>query len=176
MSNRHLARTLALQTLFEWDFQGGKADVESILVKNKSEFAGGEFDDSDFSKHLVLGVLREQPEIDSVITKYAPEWPLPQITTIDRNVLRLGVWELKHSPDVPPKVAINEAIELAKSFGGDASGRFVNGVLGSLFKDMQGEQPASPELQRGEPVSTNASLGGPTSSNPETAAETRTKK
>lgn len=143
MSNRHLSRTLALQTLFEWDFRGSTDNIASLLEKNQKEFAG-EFDDGDFAKNLVRGVLEHQAEIDSVITHYAPEWPLPQITTVDRNVLRLGVFELKYSQDVPPKVAINEAIELAKAFGGDASGRFVNGVLGSLFKDMEGGQPASP--------------------------------
>ena len=75
-------------------------------------------------------------EINSLITKYAPQWPLEQITIVDRNVLRLGIYELKYDPDIPPKVAINEAIELAKTFGGESSGKFVNGVLGSIFKDL----------------------------------------
>lgn len=138
MSSRHLARTLALQTLFEWDFRDVKEDALALLEKNKLEFAPA-FEDNQFSQELVKGVLKEREEIDASITKYAPEWPLNQITTIDRNILRLGIYELKYSQDIPPKVAINEAIELAKAFGGDASGRFVNGVLGSLYKDMQGE-------------------------------------
>ena len=77
-----------------------------------------------------------QAEIDGIITHYAPEWPIEQITVVDRNILRIGVYELKWVANIPSKVAINEAIELAKTFGGESSGRFVNGVLGAIFKDM----------------------------------------
>lgn len=136
MSNRHLARTIAMQTLYEWDFHGNRPiDVTELVGRNLSEFAPG-LDDKGFAKELVEGVLAHQKEIDGLITKYAPQWPLPQITTVDRNVLRIGCCELKFSDAVPSKVAINEAIELAKAYGGESSGKFVNGVLGAIFRDM----------------------------------------
>lgn len=146
MSNRHLARTLAMQTLFEWDFRGNSPeDVPSILTHNQEEFAP-DFDDHGFADRLARGVLAHQKDIDTLIVKFAPQWPLSQITIVDRNILRIGIYELKFSKgEVPPKVAINEAIELAKSFGGESSGKFVNGVLGSIYKEMaaSGEAPIS---------------------------------
>ncbi len=136
MSNRHLARIIALQTLYQWDFLGQDSDrVEEIMKHNKEEFAP-QFDDGGFIRELVDGVLKHQKDIDELITHFAPDWPLETITIVDRNVLRLGTYELKYSENVPSKVAINEAIELAKSFGGEASGRFVNGVLGAIYKHM----------------------------------------
>lgn len=135
MANRHLARTIALQTLFEWDFCKGKKDIAKILNYIKEEFAP-DFDDQGFSLDLVKQVAAQKKELDNIITTFAPEWPIDQITLTDRNVLRIGVFELKMNPDIPPKVAINEAIELAKAFGGDSSGKFVNGVLGSIYKEM----------------------------------------
>ncbi|MDD5043856.1 MAG: transcription antitermination factor NusB [Patescibacteria group bacterium] len=136
MSNRHLSRTLAMQTLYQWDFMKENAKkLPDIFIYNKKEFAP-DFDDAGFSEELIAGVVKNQKEIDSLISKYAPEWPLEQITAIDRNVLRIGVYELKYDQTIPSKVAINEAIELAKTFGGESSGRFVNGVLGSIYKNM----------------------------------------
>ena len=136
MSNRHLARTLAMQTLYEWDFSGrNNKMLEDAIAHNLREFAP-EFEDGGFVKELVQGVVGNQEEIDALITKYAQEWPMEQITIVDRNILRLGLFELKFSSGVPSKVAINEAIELAKTFGGESSGRFVNGVLGAIFKDI----------------------------------------
>src|SRR3989344_3426864 len=129
MANRHLARTIALQTLYEWDFSSGQRKTAEIVEQNKKEFAP-DFDDQGFSLELVNNVIKNQKLIDGLIARFAPEWPLEQITTTDRNVLRIGIYELKVAQDIPPKVAINEAIELAKAFGGDASGKFVNGVLG----------------------------------------------
>lgn len=140
MSNRHLARTIALQTLYEWDFAEQQANIEELLQRNVEDFAP-EFDDADFSKKLVLGVVEHISKLNDLIMQYAPEWPLDQITNVDRNVLRIGVYELMFDTDIPPKVAINEAIELAKTFGGPSSGKFVNGVLGSIFKDTK--QPAN---------------------------------
>ena len=140
MSNRHLARTIAMQSLYQWDFnRKPEGKIEEMLNHNWQEFAP-DFDDEDFSKNLVIGLKKNLKEIDALITKYAPEWPLDQITIVDRNVLRIGVYELKFDDDIPPKVAINEAIELAKTFGGESSGKFVNGVLGAIYKDMQKEQ------------------------------------
>ncbi len=159
MSNRHLARTIALQSLFEWDFAEPKADPVALVERNKQEFAP-DFDDHDFSLRLVRGVLKHQADIDKLIVQYAPEWPLDQITNVDRNVLRLGIFELKYATsDVPPKVAINESIELAKSFGGESSGRFVNGVLGSIFKDMAEEEQSHPESQVITPENVRQILG-----------------
>ncbi len=159
MSNRHLARTIALQSLFEWDFQASGVDPIALVERNKQEFAP-DFDDHDFSLRLVRGVLKHQPDIDKLIIQYAPEWPLDQITNVDRNVLRLGIFELKYATsDVPPKVAINESIELAKSFGGESSGRFVNGVLGSIFKDMAEDEKQHPESQVITPENVHQVLG-----------------
>lgn len=138
MANRHLQRSLAMQCLFEWDFRGQKTEeVDSILRHNVDEFAPG-IEASDFAEKLFLGTLRELPVIDKLIEKCAPEWPIDQVAVVDRNVLRLGIFELMFGSydEVPPKVAINEAIELAKSFGSDASPRFVNGVLGTIYREM----------------------------------------
>src|SRR3989338_4480075 len=151
MANRHLARTIAMQTLYEWDFRGLKnPDIAELVEKNLKEFAP-EFSDNGFTKKLVLGVVENRKEVDEIIKVYAPEWPLEQITTVDRNILRLGIYELKIASDIPPKVAINEAIELAKSFGGESSGKFINGVLGSIFKKMEeaGEQKIPVEICAG---------------------------
>ena len=134
MSNRHLARTIALQTIFAWDFNGQKeAGLDEIIADNFGNFAP-KFDDHGFVRDLVVGVAGSVKKIDKYIIKYATEWPLDQITTVDRNILRLGIYELLFT-DVPPRVAINESIEIAKSFGGDSSGKFVNGVLGALYAD-----------------------------------------
>lgn len=135
MANRHLARTLVLQTLFEWDFREGESTIEETLEHNRSEFAP-DFDDQGFALQLAKQVVDHKTKIDKLIKTFAAEWPIDQITIVDRNVLRIGIYELKYNKDIPPKVAINEAIELAKAFGGDSSGKFVNGVLGSIYKDM----------------------------------------
>ncbi len=138
MANRHLSRSIALQSLFEWDFRGLKKDLLKQITKHDiAEFAPG-IDDAAFIFDLVLGVQTHQPAIDAIIAVSAPDWPIEQITIVDRNVLRLGIYELKfaQAQDVPPKVAINESIELAKTFGGVSSGKFVNGVLGTIYKGM----------------------------------------
>lgn len=139
MSNRHLSRTLALQTLFTWDFNQVKEDELEMLIDNNFKNFAPEFDDGGFVKDLVIGVVSNREAIDKYIVKYATEWPLNQITVIDRNILRLGIFELNYS-QTPPRVIINEAIEVAKSFGGDASGKFVNGVLGALYNSWPEEK------------------------------------
>ena len=136
MSNRHLARTLVLQGLFQWDFNQRQENPHQLLEFNRKEFAQ-DLDDQGFSEELLTNVLAKIDEIDKLITQYAPEWPLDQITIVDRNVLRMGIYELKFAQAIPPKVAIDEAIELAKNYSGTSSGKFVNGVLGSIYKDMQ---------------------------------------
>lgn len=164
MANRHLSRSIAMQTLYEWDFGGsthstssgqasltasGKKDkkIDEILERNISEFAPG-LEDDIFAKDLIKGVLENREKIDAIISKTAPEWPIDQISIVDRNVLRLGIYELLYSnrSEVPPKVAINEAIELAKSFGGETSGKFVNGVLGTIYRAIgePGKDEGSP--------------------------------
>lgn len=135
MSQRHLARTLALQTLYEWDFFSGVHDAKEILERNIESLAP-ELEEKDFCRKVALGVLENQKKIDETITAFAPDWPLEKITTVDRNVLRIGVYELLMNEEIPSKVAINEAIEIAKAFGGESSGKFVNGVLGAVYRSQ----------------------------------------
>ena len=138
MANRHLARSIAMQSLFEWDFGGEPdAEMEQILSRNVKEFAPG-LEDDKFVRELANGVLKNRKKLDSIIEKAAPEWPLDQIAIVDRNVLRLGLFELlfEDRKEVPPKVAINESIELAKTFGSDSSGKFVYGVLGTVYREI----------------------------------------
>ncbi len=137
MSNRHLARTIALQSLYEWDFYGAKNDPSTALriaQRNLEEFSP-DLDEKPFTLDLIRGIAEKKEEIDQAITVFAPDWPLDRITTVDRNVLRMGVYELAYDSQIPSKVAINEAIELAKTFGGESSGKFVNGVLGAVYRD-----------------------------------------
>lgn len=138
MANRHLSRSIVLQSLFEWDFNG-RNDVraEEILSRNIEEFAPG-LNDATFMGELLRNVLSKRSELDSVIEKAAPAWPIDRIAPIDRNVLRIGLYELLFGSrdEVPPKVAINEAIELGKTFGGENSGKFINGVLGAVYKEI----------------------------------------
>ncbi|MBI4653109.1 transcription antitermination factor NusB [Candidatus Kuenenbacteria bacterium] len=135
MSNRHLARAIILQTLYQWDFNKEKNEqIPSILNNNLKNFAPG-IDNQDFIQKIINGIIENIKEIDECIQKYAPEWPIENITIIDRVILRIGFYELKFSLEIPPKVAINESIELAKTFGGDSSGKFINGVLGAFYKD-----------------------------------------
>lgn len=142
MSSRHLCRSIAMQSLYEWDFYQQKADLEKILERNIEIFGPGLKEKAILAWELVTGVLKHLKEIDNIISKTAPQWPLEQISLVDRNILRIGVFELLFGDKqaVPPKVAINEAVELAKGFGGENSGRFVNGVLGTIYKILQEEE------------------------------------
>jgi len=138
MANRHLSRSIVLQTLFEWDLNDvDKKEIADVLERNVSEFAPNKTD-APFIEKLLDGVLQKQTELDQVIEKAAPDWPIDRISPVDRNILRLGLYELLFADraEVPAKVAINEAIELAKQFGGDNSSRFVNGVLGAVYKEI----------------------------------------
>lgn len=156
MANRHLSRSVVLQTLFEHDFdniKNKKTDLDETLMRNIKEFAPGAGDFS-FMKQLLETVIAKQPELDDIIEKAAPEWPIEKISVVDRNILRLGLAELLFADreEVPAKVAINEAIELAKTFGGDNSGRFVNGVLGAVYKELgePGKNETSKKKRRKE--------------------------
>ena len=143
MSNRHLARTIAMQSLFLWDFNGkNEVDTGKITKKVFSNFAPS-FNDHGFVKNVIKGVTKNISEIDKYITKYATEWPLDQITIVDRNILRIGVYELVFDDDIPAKVAINEAIEIAKAYGSESSGKFVNGVLDAIYKDIQKKEKST---------------------------------
>lgn len=138
MANRHLSRSIVLQTLFEWDLNNmDKKGTLEVLNRNVEEFAPNKTD-NPFIEKLLDGVLGKKPELDQVIEKAAPEWPIDRISPVDRNILRLGLYELLFADrkEVPAKVAINEAIELAKQFGGENSSRFVNGVLGAVYKEI----------------------------------------
>ena len=135
MSNRHLSRTLALQALYEWDFlHAPDESIPTSLHYIRTEFAP-QFEDEGFVQGLIDGVIKHKKDIDNTIVTFAPDWPIEQISTVDRNILRLGLYELLYDESIPAKVALNEAIELAKGFGGQASSRFVNGILGAVYKD-----------------------------------------
>lgn len=149
MATRHLIRTVILQSLYEWDFYNQKKDITAILERNLAEFAPG-IDEPEFAWKIMKGVAEHIKGIDNIIVKAAPEWPLDKIAVIDRNILRIGLYELLYADpnEVPPKVAINEAIELAKNYGGPNSARFTNGVLGTIYREL-GDRPTSP-AKRGE--------------------------
>lgn len=138
MATRHLVRTVVLQSLYEWDFYGRKRDLVAVVERNLQEFAPG-IDEPDFAWRIVKGIADHLKEIDEIIIKAAPEWPLDKIAIVDRNILRIGLYELLYADpeEVPPKVAINEAIELAKSHGGPNSGKFINGVLGTVYRERK---------------------------------------
>lgn len=147
MASRHLGRAVAMQSLYQWDFNGKPTAVlPAIVERTREEFAAGVPDDG-FALHIVNGVIDHLEEIDGLITRYAPDWPLEQIMAVDRAILRLGVFELKFDENIPAKVAINEAIELGKTFGGPSSGRFINGVLGAMYKDMPQEPDPLPKKE-----------------------------
>ena len=138
MASRHLARSIAMQSLYEWDFNGkDDAKLDSIVEKNIKEFGPG-LEEIDFINRLVKETLKNIAQIDKIIEKAAPEWPINQIAIVDRNILRIGLYELLfgNHEEVPPKVAINESIEIAKNFGGETSGKFVNGVLGTVYREI----------------------------------------
>lgn len=146
-SNRHLGRIVTLQTLYEYEFRSQSEDtnleLDEILQRNIDRYKES-IDDTDFVRSLVDGVLEHQADLDAKLQPMAPGWPLDQIARIDRNVLRIGLYELLYKADsVPPKVVINEAVELAKAFGSDNSSKFINGVLGTAFRTLveAGEQP-----------------------------------
>lgn len=145
-ANRHLSRIIALQTLYEQDFRRAcddkSLDLTEVLERNIQRYKKA-VDDPAFIKDLVNGVEKHAAELDAVIQPIAPEWPLDQIARVDRIVLRIGTFELLHNPDIPPKVVINEAVELAKGFGGDNSSKFINGVLGTVLR--HNENPSEPK-------------------------------
>ena len=146
-SNRHLGRIIALQTLFEQDFRRSAGDhsfdLEGVLARNIERYQAT-VDDKDFIVKLVKGVAKLEKKLDAELQPIAPEWPIDQIARMDRVILRMGLHELKFGKDVPPKVVINEAVELAKAFGSENSSKFVNGVLGTVLRNITGETEDKP--------------------------------
>lgn len=138
-SNRHLGRIVTLQVLYEYEFRtqsGDSVEIADIISRNLERYKS-EIDDVDFVKRLVAGVEEVIPELDEKLQPIAPDWPIDQISRIDRTILRMGLYELLYQADsVPPKVVINEAVELAKAFGSDNSSKFVNGVLGTAYRTL----------------------------------------
>jgi N utilization substance protein B len=139
-SNRHLGRIVALQTLYEQDFrlecEDKHYDLDTVLNRNIQRYSEV-LEDKPFIEQLVKGVTNRQDELDAVLQPVAPEWPLSQIARMDRIVLRMGLHELTFDTSIPPKVVINEAVELAKAFGGDNSSKFINGVLGTILRQRE---------------------------------------
>lgn len=152
-SNRHLGRIIALQTLYEEEFrlecQDKDFQLKDVLDRNIRRYADM-VDDSAFIEQLVKGVDAKKSELDGVLQPIAPEWPIEQIARMDRIVLRIGAYELVFGTDVPPKVVINEAVELAKAFGGENSSKFVNGVLGTLLRQREGDESADKKPEQKE--------------------------
>lgn len=167
MANRHLSRSIVLQTLFEWDFRQQSTspdkkgvvftdeEIKIALKRNLNEFAPG-LEDDVFVFSLTEEIIKKQKVVDEIIEKAAPDWPIDKISVVDRNILRIGLTELLFGDrtQVPPKVAINESIELAKTFGGENSGKFVNGVLGAVYKEIgePGKEETSKKKKVEEPV------------------------
>jgi N utilization substance protein B len=143
-SNRHLGRIIALQTLYEQDLRldanDPEFDLDAVLARNIARYEKM-LEDTEFVERLVSGVSEESERLDAKLQPVAPEWPIDQIARMDKLVLRIGLYELENDSDVPPKVVINEAVELAKAFGGDNSSKFVNGVLGTLLRQQDESKP-----------------------------------
>jgi len=136
MPNRHLLRTTAMQALYEWQFNHHSQKISEV-IKASIENSSIDSEQSVFVEEIVRGVTKNLEEIDKTIVKYAPEWPIEKIAGVDLSVLRIGIYEMLIEKSNPPKVVINEAIETAKTFGGESSGKFVNGVLGSIYNKTQ---------------------------------------
>jgi N utilization substance protein B len=154
-SNRHLGRIIALQTLYEQDFRRSandqSFDLDGVLARNINRYHSM-IDDTDFIERLVHGVTKNEKKLDEVLQPVAPEWPVDQIARMDRAVLHIGLYELLYQADVPPKVVINEAVELAKAFGGDNSSKFINGVLGTVLRHNEAAAAAKPKKASTKPT------------------------
>jgi len=152
-SNRHLGRIIALQTLYEQDFRRRAGDesfkLDETLARNIARYSET-VDDKDFIKRLVHGVVKHEEDLDETLRPVAPEWPIDQIARMDRIVLHIGLYELLYESSVPPKVVINEAVELAKAFGGDNSSKFINGVLGTVLRQREESPEPKPKSPKKE--------------------------
>ena len=155
-SNRHLGRIISLQTLYEQDFRRSAGDknfdLEGVLRRNINRYEAT-VDDTEFIERLVSGVAAHEKDLDATLQPVAPEWPIDQIARMDRVVLRMGLYELMYMPKVPPKVVINEAVELAKAFGSENSSKFINGVLGTILRNRDGADAHIPTGRAAGPAS-----------------------
>ncbi len=134
MKPRTRARSIALQVLYETDLS---AHLPGDVLRLRLEETTLPHDLAEFARSIIFGVMPIREQLDRTIAKYAPEWPMDQVAAIDRNILRMACWEFAVSRETPVKVAINEAVELAKLYGSDSTARFVNGVLGTLVDHEQ---------------------------------------
>jgi N utilization substance protein B len=137
MRKRTLSRETALKILYAWDIAKEPAEECNTKFWEKSDIKGKEV--REFSDFIVFGVEANRDKLDEVIAKHATNWKLERMATIDRNVLRIASFELLFASDIPPKVAINEAIEMAKKYGDKDSGKFVNGILDNINKTERGK-------------------------------------
>lgn len=147
--NRHLSRTIAMQSLYEWDFHPEKPILE--IAQRVAEPVKKDID-FEYLNRVVSGAVKSAQEHDQLITQAAPEWPIDQISVIDKSILRLAAYELLNDLDIPPKVAINEAVEIAKTFGGENSSKFINGVLGTLYRNSDRFTAENEEKKDAEPA------------------------
>ena len=151
MDPRRTARTVALQSLFAADVTS-TGDGRTRKSSPDYGWMDEEFKGSimRLAERLHLGVCDHWPSIDGLIGRYAPAWPVPQLPIVDRNILRIAIFELLHNPATPRKTAVDEAVEMAKVFGSDSSARFVNGVLGSIMSGLEsGELPVAEPASKG---------------------------
>jgi len=131
-----------MQILYQWDFRDRpSAALPAIMEQTLGDFGNGLEANDQYIPQTVEAVADNVDKIDKKISEYAQNWPLEQMSIIDRNILRIGVYELFFNDNIPAKVAINEAIELAKNFGGPSSGKFVNGILGAMYADIHDVEP-----------------------------------
>lgn len=153
-ANRHLGRIIALQTLYEQELRqdDDSFDIDEVLSRNIGRYKDM-VDDKKFIGQLSKGVNKHQSELDDILQPIAPDWPISQIARMDRLVLRIGAYELLYNETTPPKVVINEAVELAKSFGGENSSKFVNGVLGTLLRQHTEDKQPDTKSAKKEPKS-----------------------
>jgi transcription antitermination protein NusB len=137
---RHQARILALQELFSLYFDKEDIPKENIPIEELLEMNEMTEYNTDLYNNIIYGVPQNSVEIDKLITQYAPQWPISQMKLVDLQILRIAIFEGFIGKITPPKVAIDEAIEVAKDFGGEISGRFVNGVLGAIYEEFKKEE------------------------------------
>ncbi len=147
MKDRHQARIVALQALYEIDCAH---HPPGLVLQQRLAATDLPSTAAEFTRWLVLEVLRHQQVLDAFIHEHAPEWPLDQMAYVDRNVLRMAVMEFAIGKRTPVKVAINEAVELAKTFGSDSAPRFINGVLGALVQEKDAIEQAAQSAERKE--------------------------
>ena len=148
MRTRRRARRLALEVLYEFDLAEHPAlpTLARRLTEQTMETTGAEF-----AQAIIAGIVQYQDKMDRIISRYAPEWPLDQMAIIDRNILRIAIYEFLVDGETPVKVAINEAVELAKTYGSDSAPRFVNGVLGTLADEAELLKSEMADMASGEP-------------------------